>query len=111
MYTIRLVVDDGQCHDSMDVDIHVITPAEGIAALIDDINTAGLGSRNRRPLISLLKSASACYDRCLCESGVKQLNAFINKVRAQVQPDFPGVASELTAKAQALLDATQCGNP
>ncbi len=111
MYTIRLVVDDGQCHDSMDVDIHVITPAEGIAALIDDINTAGLGSRNRRPLISLLKSASACYDRCLCESGVKQLNAFINKVRAQIQPQYPGVASDLTAKAQALLDATKCGNP
>ncbi len=95
----------------MDIERRVIRAAEGIAALIDDINTAGLGSRNRRPLISLLKSASACYDRCLCESGVKQLNAFINKVRAQIQPQYPGVASDLTAKAQALLDATKCGNP
>ncbi len=110
MYTIRLVVDDGHCQDHMDVDIHVITPAEGIAALVDDINSTGLGSRNRRPLISLLKSASACYDRCLCESGVKQLNAFINKVRAQVEPSRPEVAADLVAKAQALLDATTCGS-
>ncbi len=111
MYTIRLVVDDGRCQDSMEVDIHVITPAEGIAALIDDVNTGSLGSRNRRPLISLLKSASACYDRCLCESGVKQLNAFINKVRAQLEPSRPETAADLIAKAQALLDATNCGQP
>ncbi len=111
MYTIRLVVDDGQCLDTMDVDIHIITPAEGIDALIEDIKGAGLGSRNRRPLISLLKSASACFDRCLCDSGVRQLNAFINKVRAQILTEKPELAATLIEKAQALLDSVDCGQP
>ncbi len=111
MYTIRLVVDDGQCEDTMDVDIHVITPAEAIAAVIDDIKGAALGSRNRRPLISLLKSASACFDRCLCDSGVRQLQAFVRKVQAQIEPEKPDLAAMLIGKAQEILDRVDCGQP
>ncbi len=108
MYTIRLVVDDGQCTDSMDVDIHIISPSEAIDAVIQDVKDGGLGSRNRRPLISLLKSASACFDRGLCDSGVRQLEAFIRKVRAQIEPEKPIVAEQLIGKAQEILDNVTC---
>ncbi len=111
MYTIRLVVDDGRCTDTMDVDIHIITPAEAIDALISDVQAAGLGSRNRRPLISLLKSSAACFDRCLCASGVRQLEAFIRKVRAQVSAEKPVLAEQLMGKAQEILDHVDCGQP
>ncbi len=111
MYTIRLVVDDGQCEDTMDVDLHVITPAEAIAAVIDDIKGASMGSRNRRPLISLLKSASACFDRCLCDSGVRQIQAFVRKVQAQIEPEKPDLAAMLIGKAQEILDQVDCGQP
>ncbi len=111
LYTIRLVVDDGQCQDTMDVDIHIISPSEAIDAVIQDVKDGGLGSRNRRPLISLLKSASACFDRGLCDSGVRQLQAFIRKVQAQIEPEKPELAQYLIGKAQEVLDHVDCGQP
>ncbi len=107
-YVLRLVVDDGKCQDQVDIEFEVVSPGEALQALIDEIGDAGLQSRVRRPLIALLKSASACFDRGLCDSGVRQLRAFIQKVHAQLEPISPVVAQDLAETVTEILDQIEC---
>ncbi len=109
IYTLRLVATDRQCTDSMDVDLHILTPAEALGVMVADLETVGLEARHRRPLVALLKSAAACFERCLCSSGVRQLEAFIHKVHAQVEPDRPEAAALLAGKARQILASLDCG--
>jgi len=105
---VVLVVDDGQCAANASVTVEVITAGEAVDALIDAVDSADLGRNNKRPLIASLKAAIASFDRGSCEAGKNQLNAFLNKVRAQVARSNPAAAAQLSQLASAIIDAIDC---
>jgi hypothetical protein len=106
VYRIRLVVDDGTCSRSADVDVEIITASEAIDVLIDMVNDSDIG-KNKRPFIASLKAAGASFDRGNCHSASGQLGAFINKVRAQLRA-YPVLAADLIRVANAILAAVDC---
>jgi hypothetical protein len=107
-YTVRLIVDDGQCARSADVTVEIITAGEAIDVLIDKVNNSSIERKNKRPFIASLKAAVASFDRGSCNSGSNQLKAFTNKVRAQVSRSNPDVAAEWIALANAILAQIDC---
>ena len=58
-----------------------------------------------------MKASAASFDRGSNQSGINQLSAFQNKVRAQVAKTDPALAAELIASAQAIIDALQAPAP
>ncbi len=114
-YTVMLMVDDGHAHDGLcstsaiaSVTVEVLSACEAVELLIDKVNNADLGRRNKRPLIATLKAACASFDRGNCVSGVNQLQAFQNKVRAQIGRVNPALADEIIALTQKVLDCIDC---
>jgi len=101
-------VDDGRCARTASLTVEVLTAGEAIELLIEKVDNADLGRRNKRPLIATLKAAIASFDRGSCASGVNQLEAFQNKVRAQVGHEDSALADDIIACAQQILDAIEC---
>jgi len=108
VHHITLDVKDSQCDGIAQVTIEVVTACEAIEALIDDINNSNLTRKNKRPFLASLKAACASFERDSTGSGINQLGAFINKVRAQVSRDNPVEAARFIAEAQAIIDAFKC---
>ena len=75
--------------------------------LISKVNDADIDRKPKRPFIASLKAAAASFDRGSNQSGVNQLAAFQNKVRAQIARTDPALAAELIAAAQAIIDALE----
>jgi hypothetical protein len=107
-HDIMLVVDNGRCTATASVTIEVLSACEAVELLIDRVNNADLGRRNKRPLIASLKAACASFDRGNCVSGVNQLQAFQHKTRAQIGRENPALADALIAFAQKLIDCIDC---
>jgi hypothetical protein len=103
-----LAVNDGRCVGTIELEVEIITPGEAVDVLIAAVNNADLGRNHKRPLIASLKAASASFDRGSCQSGVNQLQAFINKVRAQVSRENPVLAAELIRLASQLSARVEC---
>jgi len=105
-HTVLLEVTDlpgakGSDHITFDV----VSAAEAIDILIDDINNSTIERKNKRPFIASLKAASASSERGNNTSAANQLHAFQNKVRAQVAKDNPTEAARWIAWAQDIIDA------
>jgi len=107
-HDIMLVVDDGRCARSVSLTVEVLSACEAVEILIDKVDNADLGRRNKRPLIATLKAACASFDRGNCVSGVTQLEAFQNKVRAQIGHVDAALADEIIALTQKVLDGVDC---
>jgi hypothetical protein len=107
-HDIMLMVDDGRCTATVSLTVEVLSAGEAIEVLIDKVDNADLGRRNKRPLIATLKAAIASFDRGSCVSGVNQLEAFQNKVRAQIGHENSALADEIIALAQKILDGIEC---
>jgi hypothetical protein len=107
-HNIMLVVDDGHCARTASITVEVLSACEAVELLIDKVDNADLGRRNKRPLIASLKAACASFDRGNCISAVNQLEAFQNKVRAQVGHENPALAGEINALVQRLIDSIHC---
>jgi len=106
-HQVVLVVDDGIAVASDTVEVRVITAAEAVEDLISKVNGADIDRKTKRPFIASLKASAASFDRGSNQSGVNQLAAFQNKVRAQIARNDPALAEELIAEAQAIIDALQ----
>ncbi len=106
-HQVVLIVDDGTVVDSDTVEVHVITAAEAVEDLVLKVNGADIDRKTKRPFIASLKAAAASFERGSNESGLNQLAAFQNKVRAQIARNDPALAEELIAAAQAIIDALQ----
>jgi hypothetical protein len=106
-HTITLTVNDGLASATATVVVQVITAAEAVESLIAKVDAADMGRKNKRPLIASLKAAGASFDRESFGSGINQLRAFQNKVRAQVAPFDEALAAMLIAEAQMIIDALQ----
>jgi hypothetical protein len=107
-HDIMLVVDDGHCSATASITVEVESACEAVERLIEKVDNADLDRRNKRPLIASLKAACASFDRGDCFSGVNQLNAFRNKVRAQLSRSNPDVADDLIALADKVIGCIHC---
>lgn len=108
-HSVTLIVSDGRGGVSRcEKTVCVITPCEGILRCVELIEDADLGRKNKRPLIASLKAACASFDRGSMESGLNQLNAFQNKVNAQVARSNPNQAAAFNECIDDLREAMNC---
>jgi lysophospholipase L1-like esterase len=105
-HDVTLLVNDG--HDTAVgmKTVEVITPAQSIGLIIDQIDSSALSRNRKQPLIASLQSAAAAFDREGSVAAVNQLQAFQNKLRAQVAPLSPSLAQSWNDAAQAIIDAS-----
>jgi hypothetical protein len=106
-HELSLQVSDGKAVGMATATVEVIAPAEGVGIIIVLLHESDLGRRNIQPLITSLKNAAAAFDRCDAKPGANQLEAFKNKVRAQIAPLNPELAARLTAAVEQVLDAVR----
>jgi hypothetical protein len=104
-HTITLRVSDGIATATDTITIRVVTPAEAVELLIMTVDQVDLGRKNKRPMIATLKASVAAFDRGSTGAAVNQLEAFQNKVHAQVADE--DLANSLIEAAQAIIDAVQ----
>jgi hypothetical protein len=108
-HEITLLLDDTfpLGTNSVSANVEVISPAEAIAIVIGLVDSSNFGKKNTQPLIATLEAAIASFERGNATSGLNQLGAFQNKVRAQVAPFDATLAAELIAAAQTIIDAVR----
>ena len=110
-HQITLVVDDGHQGTSTCVEtVTVITGCEAVEELVMLLEQQSIERKNKRPFIATLKASCASFDRGNCTSGVNQLHAFQNKVRAQIAKENPAEAAAFIASAQRIIDAVNCAS-
>ena len=104
-HTVRLLLDDTfpLGTNSTFVTVEVITPAQAVGLVIEMVENSALSQKSQQPLLVSLQAAAASFDRGNPVPGVNQLQAFQNKVRAQVAPSYPALADQLIAAAQAII--------
>jgi hypothetical protein len=102
IHAITLVVDDGRATASQTFGVELISPAQAVERLIALVNAR---ARRPQPLLATLSAALAALERGNVTPALNQLEAFQNKVQAQVAPDDPVLAGQLIQAAQDLLDA------
>jgi hypothetical protein len=105
-HEIALLLDDTfpLGTNSASVTLEVISPAEAVAIVMGMLEDLSLG-KNRQPLLASLNASVASFDRASFTTGVNQLQAFENKVLAQIAPLDEKAAEELVAAAQTIIDA------
>jgi hypothetical protein len=76
-----------------------------INGLVGLINESNLTTQQKRPLLAALDAASDAFEAGACNLGMNHLNAFQNKVYAQVSGTDPALAAALISGAQAIIDS------
>jgi hypothetical protein len=106
-HVIVLVVSDGALTATNAVTVEIITAAQAVERLIAQVTARWPRSR---PLVATLSAALASIERGNLVSAVNQLQAFQNKVRAQVAPSDPVLAAIFIQSAQEVIDVLSGGN-
>ncbi len=99
---MTLVVDDGLARSTNQILIEVITSAQAADRLAQAV-TDGVSRSN--PLIASIATAIASIDRGNPTAAINQLQAFQNKVQAQVAPMDPALAAQFIQAAQDVIDS------
>jgi|GEM_PF-3288136 len=99
---LSLVVSDGMTSARRNFVVEVITTAQAVGRLAAAV---AAGAPRPQPLLASLRAAMAAIDRSQPAVAANQLQAFQNKVQAQVAPHDPELAAQLIAEAQAIIDA------
>lgn len=107
-HNIELAVSDGQATTRCAIQVCVITAGDALEQCIELVDNIDLGRKNKRPLIATLKAAQAAFDRGNSEAALNQLNAFQNKVRAQIGRDDPAAAAALLDCSNGIVEAIGC---
>jgi uncharacterized repeat protein (TIGR01451 family) len=107
IHTIDLVVSDGFGSDSDAIETAVISASDAVNLLLIKIEQSPLGRKNKRPLESTLKGAAAAFSEGRFRAGLNQLEAFQNKVRAQIAPEDGAAAACFNDLAQQIIDAVE----
>ena len=103
---LTLVVSDGMASSSQSFVVEVITTDTAVERLMAVVQA---NADRPQPLIASLRAALASIDRCQPEVAINHLEAFKNKVLAQVAPNDPELANLLLGEAQALIDILNGG--
>ncbi len=100
-HPIDLVVSDAVATSTNSVTVSVVTTGQAVQWLIAMVE--GSGVRNPKPLTATLRAAQASIERGNPVSATNQLQAFQNKVRAQVAD--PALARQFIEAAQQAIGA------
>lgn len=104
-HAVVLVASDGQAASRCERTLCVITAGEAVEQTLALVESTDVARKNKRALVATLKAAQASFDRGNSASGMGQLRAFQNKVRAQIAKANPAEAAAFIASAQRILDA------
>jgi len=104
-HTIVLSVSDGIDTRSDQLTLEVVTPGQAVAGLLLPTVESAIDEKNRQPLLAVLNAAQASFERGNFGAAVNQLEAFENKVRAQIQAADQSLADVLLDTAQKILNA------
>jgi len=107
-HTITLTVSDGHVTVTVNSNLCVISASGAIDQCIALVDGSNVARKNLRPLIATLKAAGASFDRGDFIPALNQLNAFQNKVAAQIARDNPTEAAAFIMCAQQIMDAVNC---
>jgi uncharacterized repeat protein (TIGR01451 family) len=107
IHAIDLVVSDGLASDSDTIEAAVISASDAVHLLILKIEETDLGRKNKRPLESTLRAAATAFSEGRFRPGVNQLEAFQNKVRAQIADQDPAAAACFNDLAQQIINAIE----
>jgi uncharacterized repeat protein (TIGR01451 family) len=107
LHAIDLTVFDGLESDTDTIEVVVLSLCDAINLLKIKIDESNLGRKNKRPLFTTIEAGCQSFDAGEFETGVNQLKAFQNKVRAQVRPSDPVAAQCFDDLAQDIIDAVQ----
>src|ERR1043166_270667 len=107
MHRLLLEVRDDRLSDTNNVTVEVLTKAQAIERLL---NLVGTKASNPQPLRATLEAALASIQRTNPTAATNQLQAFQNKVQAQVAPHDAMLAATLTQTAQQIIEALRGGN-
>jgi len=91
---------------SASMEIEQDTPS---ALLIYRVNASNLSSHAKTRLLTTLEAADAAFANGQCAAGLRYLQVFQNKVRAQLTKTDSVLANHLLSGAQAIIDAG-CAN-
>jgi len=103
---LTLEVSDGMAVGSDELTIEVISTSQAV----DRLAMLAEEGDNPQPLLAALRATLASIDRSQPAVAINQLEAFKNKVLAQVMPVDPDLAAQLLAAAQAIIDALNGGS-
>jgi hypothetical protein len=98
---LTLTVDDGLATDTQSFVVEVITPADAVARLATLVAST---LPKPQPLLATLAAAEAAINRGNMTAALHQLEAFQNKVRAQLLRVNPALADQLIQAAQEVMD-------
>jgi hypothetical protein len=104
-HNIRLEVSDGMLAATDPLTIEVLGGSPTVQPLIDLVTNSVLFRKNARPLLGTLEAARDALNRGNVGAAINQLQAFQNKVRAQVLPVDPALGNQLLALAQNIIDS------
>jgi hypothetical protein len=104
---VALVVSDGVAMNTNGFTLTVLTTGQAVTQLDSVVSQSGLAQSN--PLSATLQAALASLARGNSIAAVNQLQAFQNKVSAQVAPSNPALARTLIAAAQQVINAVESG--
>jgi hypothetical protein len=104
-HTLRLDVSGRGSAGSATVTVQVISLCTAVDLVIDEVANSNLTARRKQPLLVSLEAAWESFDRGDLAAGRGELNAFEQKVQAQLRKSEPAVAQKLGESAQAILSA------
>ncbi len=107
---MNLDVSDGLAKTSTTVFITVITAAQAVNNLADQVRAANIPAGIQNTLIDDLNAAAASFNRGNFKTGVNQLQTFIADVSSQSGKKIaPAIASGFISAAQAIINAVNAG--
>src|SRR5439155_14092288 len=104
-HNIVLQVSDGLLRSSDALTINIIAGSHTVQDLVNMLINSSLQRKSLPPLLATLKAATDALERGSTGAAINQLQAFQNKVRAQIQPSDPALAAQLIDLAQLLIDS------
>ena len=104
---IVLVVDDGLAIATNVIAVEVITTGQAVERLISQVQSAWPRSQ---PLIASLSAALRSIERGNLVSAINQLQAFQNKIGAQVARSEPALAAAFIQAAQEIIEVSSGGS-
>lgn len=111
VHIITLVVSDGPDTGTARVTFEVIPPSRAVAQIYVLLEDADISPRNPQPLYASLNAAMAAFERGNFTAALNTLEAFINKVQAQITPVDPALATALIVAAQQIIDVIRAAGP
>lgn len=106
-HQVTLEVTDGAATSTATSTIDVLPPAAAVTELMLAVINSEPPQNRKNPLLVTLAAARSSFERGNYTSGLNQLAAFQNKVRAQIVPINPDLAAALVSAATDLAQGLQ----